>query len=67
MVQWFILRILTTRFIKKAFKEDESLILLSPNDVIEVTYEPMDDGIHMLDSYKNIMQPSASPDPKTQS
>ncbi len=52
---------------KKAFKEDESLILLSPNDVIEVTYEPMDDGIHMLDSYKNIMQPSASPDPKTQS
>lgn len=37
---------------KQAFKDDESLIKLSVNDVIEVNYEPMEDGINVLSSYQ---------------
>lgn len=37
---------------KQAFKDNESLIMLSVNDVVSVTYEPMDDGINILTAYQ---------------
>ncbi|MBR1741718.1 MAG: tripartite tricarboxylate transporter TctB family protein [Lachnospiraceae bacterium] len=39
---------------KQAFKENEELILISEGDTLEVTYEPMENGIHLLTGFQII-------------
>lgn len=46
---------------KQAFKENEELILISAGDMLNVTYEPMENGIHLLTEFQVVKraEPSA--------
>ena len=37
---------------KQAFKDNESLIKINKGDYIEVTYQPMEDGINLMTEYR---------------
>lgn len=48
---------------KQAFKENEELIRITAGDILEVTYEPMENQIHLLTEFTFVEQAAGTPEP----